>query len=96
MSDLTQSYEKIKVLWIQRDLATSARIEELVKERDDYAHKLMASSNTYTEMHIEIECLSGKLAKAMAGLREIVSNQGYMDDPWGHALALLAELEGRK
>jgi hypothetical protein len=40
-----------------------------------------------------------KLAKAVEALREIVSNQGYMDDPWGHALATLAdlgELEGKE
>ena len=36
-----------------------------------------------------------KLAKAVEALREIVSNQGYMDDPWGHAAATLAELEGK-
>jgi len=37
-----------------------------------------------------------KLAKAVEALREIVSNQGYMDDPWGHAAAVLAELEKAK
>ena len=38
------------------------RIETLTKERDDYAHKLMQANNTYTEMHLEIERLSDKLA----------------------------------
>lgn len=38
------------------------RIEVLTKERDDYAHKLMQANNTYTEMHLEIERLSDKLA----------------------------------
>jgi chromosome segregation ATPase len=39
-----------------------AYAEELEKERDDYAHKLMQANNTYTEMHLEIERLSDKLA----------------------------------
>ena len=38
------------------------RIKALTKERDDYAHKLMRANNTYTEMHLEIERLSDKLA----------------------------------
>lgn len=38
------------------------RIEALTKERDDYAHKLMQANSTYTEMHLEIERLSDKLA----------------------------------
>ena len=38
------------------------RNEALTKERDDYAHKLMQANNTYTEMHLEIERLSDKLA----------------------------------
>lgn len=42
--------------------------EEVEKERDDYAHKLMQANNTYTEMHLEIERLSDKLAKAVEAL----------------------------
>jgi len=38
------------------------RVEALIAERDDYAHKLMQANNTYTEMHLEIERLSDKLA----------------------------------
>jgi uncharacterized coiled-coil DUF342 family protein len=49
------------------------RIEELVRERDDYAYKLIESNNTYTEMHIAIEQLQAKLTKAMNALREIKS-----------------------
>ena len=44
------------------------RNEALTKERDDYAHKLMKANNTYTEMHLEIERLSDKLAKALEAL----------------------------
>ena len=47
-----------------------AYAEEVEKERDDYAHKLMQANNTYTEMHVEIERLSDKLAKAVAGLEK--------------------------
>jgi phage shock protein A len=39
-----------------------AYAEELEKERDDYALKLMQAYNTYTEMHLDIERLSDKLA----------------------------------
>ena len=35
---------------------------EVEKERDDYALKLMQAINTYTEMHLDIERLSDKLA----------------------------------
>ena len=41
---------------------TAHRIKALTKERDGYAHKLMQANNTYTEMHLEIERLSDKLA----------------------------------
>ena len=53
-----------------REVAPAAadRIEALTKERDDYAHKLMQANNTYTEMHVEIERLSDKLAKAVEAL----------------------------
>jgi len=50
---------------------TAHRIEALTKERDAYAHKLMQANNTYTEMHLEIERLSDKLAKAVEALRQI-------------------------
>jgi hypothetical protein len=46
----------------------AARIEALIAERDDYAHKLMQANNTYTEMHLEIERLSDKLAKVVGVL----------------------------
>lgn len=36
--------------------------EELERERDDYALKLMRAINTYTDMHLDIERLSDKLA----------------------------------
>jgi chromosome segregation ATPase len=39
-----------------------AYAEEVEKERDDYALKLMQANNTYTEMHLELERLSDKLA----------------------------------
>ncbi len=39
-----------------------AYAEEVEKERDDYALKLMQAINTYTEMHLDIERLSDKLA----------------------------------
>ena len=39
-----------------------AYAEEVEKERDDYALKLMRAINTYTEMHLDIERLSDKLA----------------------------------
>ena len=39
-----------------------AYAEELERERDDYALKLMRAINTYTEMHLDIERLSDKLA----------------------------------
>ena len=47
---------------------TAHRVKTLTKERDDYAHKLMQANNTYTEMHLEIERLSDKLAKAVEAL----------------------------
>ncbi|CAB5220468.1 hypothetical protein UFOVP233_86 [uncultured Caudovirales phage] len=76
------------------------RIEELAKERDDYAHKLMEANNTYTEMHVEIERLSAKLAKAVAMFKAIEmwdAARGYpmpyrVRDPMR---AVLAELEGK-
>ena len=46
------------------------RIEELEAERDDYANRLMQADNTYTEMHLHIEELEAKLAKAVAGLKQ--------------------------
>ena len=47
----------------QRDAKEAeAYAEELEKERDDYALKLMQAYNTYTEMHLDIERLSDKLA----------------------------------
>lgn len=75
-------------------ITAADRIEELVKERDDYAHKLMASNNTYTEMHIEIERLSDKLAKAMEALT--IAKQ-FLGHTWveQHVNAVLAELEGK-
>lgn len=56
-----------RLLAEETDLTDCAadRIEALVKERDDYAHKLMEANNTYTEMHLEIERLSDKLTKAL-------------------------------
>ena len=62
-----------------------AYAEELEKERDDYAHKLMQANNTYTEMHLEIERLSDKLAKAMEGqkikaLEQILEERGAVFD----------------
>ena len=39
-----------------------AYAEELERERDDYALRLMRAINTYTEMHLDIERLSDKLA----------------------------------
>ena len=64
------------------------RIEELEKQCSVYAR----SDQFLVE---EIKELEAKLTKAVEALREIVSNQGYMDDPWGHAAATLAELEGK-
>ena len=71
----------------------AAAVEALVKERGDYAHKLMASNNTYTEMHLEIERLSDKLTKAVAGLRGILKGDDLY--PWRIAREVLAELEGK-
>lgn len=80
------------------------RIEELVKERDDYAHKLMEANNTYTEMHVEIERLSDKLTKAVKALRKIADYTHIGE--FGQAVtqhaeariarAMLRELEGKK
>ncbi len=69
------------------------RIEEVVKERDDYAHKLMEANNTYTQMHLEIERLSDKLAKAVEALT--IAKQ-FLGHTWveQHVNAVLAELEG--
>ena len=69
------------------------RIDELVKERDDYAHKLMDANNTYTEMHLSIERISDKLTKAVEALQRIAEHP-YT---W-HTLArkTLAKLEGEK
>ena len=71
------------------------RIEQLVKERDDYAHKLMEANNTYTGMHVEIERLSDKLAKAVEALT--IAKQ-FIGHTWveQHVNAVLAELEGEK
>jgi len=85
-------------------------IEQLERERDDYAHKLMESNNTYTEMHIAIEQLQDKLAKAVEALHIIDaldlknSVSGCIPDPllWlvnhmgSKARAVLAELEGEE
>ena len=60
--------DRIKALTEQlsaaRDDAKEAEAyaEEVEKERDDYALKLMRAINTYTEMHLDIERLSDKLA----------------------------------
>lgn len=51
--------EYVRADRIEQLVATN---EELTKERDDYANKLMQANNTYTEMHLEIERLSDKLA----------------------------------
>jgi predicted nucleic acid-binding Zn-ribbon protein len=72
------------------------RIEEVERERDDYAHKLMEANNTYSDMHLDIERLSDKLAKAVEALREIAGSVPYADNPWHIALAVLAELEGKE
>lgn len=83
--------------------AAADRIEALVKERDDYAHKLMDANNTYTDMHLKIERLSDKLAKAMAGLRKIADHkhfswdQGCIQNTEARiAKRVLAELEKKK
>ncbi|CAB4240655.1 hypothetical protein UFOVP3_75 [uncultured Caudovirales phage] len=70
------------------------RIEQLVKERDDYAHKLMEANNTYTGMHVEIERLSDKLAKVVEALT--IAKQ-FLGHTWveQHVNAVLAELEGK-
>ncbi len=72
------------------------RIELLVKERDDYAHKLMEANNTYTQMHLEIERLSDKLAKAVEALQKIADeyDKKWWAGRWSRAT--LAELEEQK
>lgn len=50
-------------------------------------------------VHVDIRLAADRieaLTKAVEALRGIVSNQGYMDDPWSHALAVLAEMEEQK
>lgn len=72
------------------------RIEELEAERDDYANRLMQADNTYTEMHLHIEELEAKLAKAVEAL--------YVIEGWSNKPAIvvskvrttLAELKGGK
>lgn len=66
MARLAQRDERMSTGALYGDLAD--RIEALIAERDDYAHKLMQANNTYTEMHLEIERLSDKLAKALEAL----------------------------
>ena len=65
------------------------RIDELVESNKELALQLLATSGQAADA-------LDKLTKAVEALREIVSNQGYMDDPWGHAAAVLAELRGEK
>lgn len=75
------------------------RIEQLEREKARLGREVNMAKygepNFAWSMHsAAMADLQAKLAKAVETLREIVSNQGYMDDPWGHALAALAELEG--
>lgn len=72
------------------------RIEQLERKqsrRHTQCAGLMQAARNNVQALILAEA---KLTKAMEALREIVSNKGYMDDPWGHALATLTELEGKK
>lgn len=74
--------------------AAANRIEELVKELQDTEDRANAFATKEYHTEMRAERAEAKLTKAVEALREIVSNQGYMDDPWGHATAVLAELEG--
>jgi len=70
LRSINKNYELARGVHV--DIRQAAdRIEALTKERDDYAHKLMQANNTYTEMHLEIERLSDKLAKVVAAAEEL-------------------------
>jgi hypothetical protein len=62
MSDLTQSYEKLRALWEQRDLAKAARIEQLNE-------RLTAATDDAKEAEAYAEQLEAKLTKAVEALR---------------------------
>lgn len=44
----------------------AAAVEALVKERDAYVEQLMTNTNTFSEMHIEIEQLKDKVFEMQA------------------------------
>lgn len=79
------------------------RIEELEKERDDYAFKLNEANNTYTEMHLALEAvkdrakeLEAQLAKAVnitERLRYAWYTRDLMQSDFDRAIA---ELQGDK
>jgi hypothetical protein len=71
------------------------RIEELVQERDEYKAAAAIWQEDFIQENQRLYVATVKLAIAVEALREIVSNQGYMDDPWSHAAATLAELEAK-
>ena len=77
---------------------TAHRVKTLTKERDDYAHKLMQANNTYTEMHLEIERLSDKLAKVVAAAGKMldafcVHEDSHQSAAYEAMCAALAETE---
>ena len=92
----------------RRKYVIADRMEEVERERDDYAHKLMEANNTYSDMHLDIERLSDKLAKAVEAMKMAVkmwqkSDNGdpniRMDNCINAIVSIvpvLAELEGEK
>jgi heme oxygenase len=53
------------------------------------------AKNRMEDLKRERDDLESKLDKAVEALREIVSKEGYMNDPWEYAATVLAELEGK-
>jgi chromosome segregation ATPase len=47
-----------------------AKLETLTAERDDYAFRLAAAYNIYSEMHVELEALTEQLEAARADAKE--------------------------
>lgn len=49
----------------------AAAVEALVQERDAYVEQLMTNTNTFSEMHIEIEQLRNKISEMQARINRL-------------------------
>jgi chromosome segregation ATPase len=66
-----------------------AKLETLTAERDDYAFRLAAAYNIYSEMHVELEALTEQLEAARADAKEA---EAYAEELAGDQVDLCRQL----